>query len=58
MAPSRPDIEFAVALSDGGHRATLFAIGALMARIDRNLNARVVPIASVSGGSIANGFAR
>lgn len=48
--------EFAVALSGGGHRATLFAIGALMALVDRGLNRRVVQISSVSGGSIANAF--
>ena len=48
--------EFAVALSGGGHRATLFAIGALMALVDRGLNRHVVQISSVSGGSIANAF--
>ena len=48
--------EFAVALSGGGHRATLFAIGALMALVDRGLSRRVVQISSVSGGSIANAF--
>ncbi|MET0324983.1 MAG: hypothetical protein ABW219_07170 [Ilumatobacteraceae bacterium] len=48
--------EFAVALSGGGHRATLFAIGALMALVDRGLNRQVVQISSVSGGSIANAF--
>jgi hypothetical protein len=48
--------EFAVALSGGGHRATLFAIGALLALVDRGLNRRVVQISSVSGGSIANAF--
>ena len=53
---SRQPGEFAVALSGGGHRATLFAIGALMALVDRGLNRRVVQISSVSGGSIANAF--
>ncbi|MET0144332.1 MAG: hypothetical protein ABW328_06050 [Ilumatobacteraceae bacterium] len=56
--PSRstPHGDFAVALSGGGHRATLFSIGALMALVDRGLNAGVVQISSVSGGSIANAF--
>jgi hypothetical protein len=55
-APVQSRGEFAVALSGGGHRATLFAIGALMALVDRGLNQRVVQISSVSGGSIANAF--
>lgn len=46
----------ALALSGGGHRATLFAMGALLALVDRGLNRRVVQIASVSGGSITNAF--
>jgi predicted acylesterase/phospholipase RssA len=46
----------ALALSGGGHRATLFALGALLAVVDRGLNKRVVQIASVSGGSITNAF--
>jgi hypothetical protein len=46
----------AVALSGGGHRATLFALGALLALVDRGLNRDVAQISSVSGGSIANAF--
>src|SRR5262245_25025768 len=46
----------ALALSGGGHRATLFAMGALLALVDRGLNKRVVQISSVSGGSITNAF--
>ena len=45
---------FAVALSGGGHRATLAAIGALLALVDRRLNHDVLQITSVSGGSITN----
>jgi hypothetical protein len=48
--------DLAIALSGGGHRATLFALGALLALVDRGLNKRVVQIASVSGGSITNAF--
>ena len=50
------DGHLAVALSGGGHRATLFALGALLALVDRGLNRRVAQISSVSGGSIANAF--
>lgn len=44
-----------VALSGGGHRATTWALGALMYLADAGRNREVVSIASVSGGSIANG---
>ena len=47
---------FCVALSGGGHRATLATIGALMALVDRRLNKVVIQIASVSGGSITNAY--
>jgi thiol-disulfide isomerase/thioredoxin len=46
----------AVALSGGGHRATLFVLGALMYLVDAKANADVTSIASVSGGSLTNGF--
>jgi hypothetical protein len=45
-----------VALSGGGHRATTWALGALMAMVDSRVNKQVVSISSVSGGSIANGI--
>jgi len=45
-----------VALSGGGHRAALFAVGALMGLADAGINRRVRVIASVSGGSITNGL--
>lgn len=44
-----------VALSGGGHRATVWGWGTLLALADAGLNRQVVSIASVSGGSIANG---
>lgn len=47
---------FAVALSGGGHRATLATLGALMAIVDRGLADKVIQIASVSGGTITNAF--
>lgn len=47
---------FAVALSGGGHRATLATLGALLALVDRGLGPKIMQIASVSGGSITNAF--
>ena len=44
----------AVALSGGGHRACLWALGALMYLADAGRNGQVSSIASVSGGSLAN----
>jgi hypothetical protein len=44
----------AVSLSGGGHRATLYGLGSLMALVDRELNRLVVQVSSVSGGSILN----
>ena len=46
----------AVSMSGGGHRATLFVLGALMYLVDANANAHVTSIASVSGGSLTNGL--
>ncbi|MEK6286644.1 MAG: patatin-like phospholipase family protein [Acidobacteriota bacterium] len=46
----------AVSLSGGGHRAAIFTLGALMYLVDAQANARVTSIASVSGGSLTNGF--
>lgn len=46
----------AVSLSGGGHRATLFVLGALMYLVDAKANGDVTSIASVSGGSLTNGF--
>jgi len=51
------DRDIGVALSGGGHRATVFGLGVLLALVDQRLNDRVESISSVSGGSIANGIA-
>jgi predicted acylesterase/phospholipase RssA len=48
--------DVSVALSGGGHRATVFGLGALLALTDTGLNRRCTSISSVSGGSIANGI--
>ncbi|HJP92328.1 MAG TPA: patatin-like phospholipase family protein [Pyrinomonadaceae bacterium] len=56
-SPPNPNVtSLAVTLSGGGHRATLFALGALLYLVDSQANANVTSIASVSGGSITNGF--
>jgi hypothetical protein len=44
-----------VALSGGGHRASVWATGVLAALVDAGLGANVVSVSSVSGGSITNG---
>lgn len=45
-----------IALSGGGHRASLFGLGVLLYLADHGENKRVSSIASVSGGSITNGY--
>jgi hypothetical protein len=47
---------WSIAISGGGHRASLFGLGALMYCADAGLNREVTSIASVSGGSITNGY--
>lgn len=54
--PERDERDIGVALSGGGHRATVFGLGALLALADHGLNRRVASVASVSGGSVANGI--
>ena len=46
----------AVALSGGGHRATLFGLGALLYMARAGVNRSVTQISSVSGGSLTNGL--
>ena len=55
VAPVSDQRDLAVALSGGGHRATVFGLGAITALLDAGLGERLVSISSVSGGSIANG---
>jgi hypothetical protein len=47
---------WSIAISGGGHRASLFGLGALLYLADSGLNADVTSMASVSGGSLTNGF--
>ena len=51
--PNANGKSLAVAMSGGGHRATLFVLGALMYLVDAGANKYVTSIASVSGGSPA-----
>lgn len=46
----------AIAVSGGGHRAGLFALGALMYLADSGEDKKVTSISSVSGGSMTNGM--
>ncbi len=50
------DRDYAVAISGGGVRAAAFGLGALLYLVDARLSRRVSTIASVSGGSLTNGF--
>lgn len=55
-AEGGPTRSVAIALSGGGHRATIFALGALMYVVDAGRARDTTSIASVSGGSLTNGF--
>jgi predicted acylesterase/phospholipase RssA len=46
----------AVALSGGGHRAALFGLGVLLYLVDGAKQGSVTSVASVSGGSLTNGY--
>ncbi len=48
--------QLSIALSGGGHRASLWALGAMQYVADSEKNLETTSIASVSGGSITNGF--
>ncbi|HEY7627083.1 MAG TPA: hypothetical protein VH761_08440 [Ilumatobacteraceae bacterium] len=46
----------AVALSGGGHRASLFGLGALLYLVDAGKASDLCSISSISGGSLTNGY--
>jgi hypothetical protein len=54
MANEQPKI--GVAISGGGHRASLFGLGALLYLIDAEKGDQLGSVASVSGGSLTNAF--
>ena len=45
-----------VCLSGGGHRASLFGLGALLYLVDAGKGPEIASIASISGGSLTNGY--
>ncbi|MGE0881754.1 MAG: patatin-like phospholipase family protein [Acidimicrobiia bacterium] len=45
-----------VALSGGGHRAALFALGSLLYLVDAGKGPEIATVSSISGGSLTNGF--
>ena len=51
-----PDRHIAVALSGGGHRASLFGLGAMLYLMDAGKGPEIATVSSVSGGSITNGW--
>ena len=50
------DQHVAVALSGGGHRASLFGLGALLYLVDAGKGPELSNVSSVSGGSLTNGY--
>src|SRR5829696_7498985 len=46
----------AVTLSGGGHRASLFGLGAMLYLIDAGKGPELSNVSSVSGGSLTNGY--
>ena len=48
--------KIAIALSGGGHRASLFGLGVLLYLADAGINRDVVSVSSVSGGSLTNAW--
>jgi hypothetical protein len=54
MTNTEPNI--GVAISGGGHRASLFGLGALLYLIDADKGSQLGSVASVSGGSLTNAF--
>jgi len=48
--------KISIALSGGGHRASLFGLGVLLYLADAGKNIEVESISSVSGGSLTNGY--
>lgn len=48
--------DLGVALSGGGHRATLFGLGAMLYLADAGQGRHLRTVSSISGGSLANGY--
>lgn len=54
--PATDQQHIGVCLSGGGHRASLFGLGALMYLIDAEKGPEISAVSSVSGGSLTNGW--
>ncbi len=54
--PASDQQHIGVCLSGGGHRASLFGLGALMYLIDADKGPDIAAVSSVSGGSLTNGW--
>jgi len=51
-----PAAHIAVSLSGGGHRASLFGLGALLYLVDAGKGPEIGNVTSISGGSLTNGY--
>jgi predicted acylesterase/phospholipase RssA len=56
VSPPATHQHIAVSMSGGGHRAALFGLGALLYLVDAGKGPEIASIASVSGGSLTNGY--
>jgi Patatin-like phospholipase len=56
LPASRSQQHIGVALSGGGHRASLFGLGALLYLVDAGKGPGLAAISSISGGSLTNGY--
>lgn len=56
LTPDNGPPHLALALSGGGHRASLFGLGALLYLVDAGKAADLCSVSSISGGSLTNGF--
>lgn len=54
--PTQPRQHIGVAFSGGGHRAALFALGALLYLVDADKAPQVAAVTSCSGGSLTNAY--
>jgi predicted acylesterase/phospholipase RssA len=56
MSKETKEQSIGITLSGGGFRATIFSLGVLYYLIERGLGKRIQYVASVSGGSVTNGY--
>lgn len=56
MSQETKEPSIGITLSGGGFRATIFSLGVLYYLIEKGLGKRIQYVASVSGGSVTNGY--